>query len=301
MQAMHHAGKTIMVKDDAGRKIFECTEYGDEWTPIYNENGQYDRYGMKYNCLKLPGIGGGLNGFNIGIKVRGQTDGQAGLRLLNKAIKYAKPTLTSIKFGGTPCAQCTGSAGDTLTVTGTNFPATNATRSAWERGMGKKPGEGFQIRLGSSQPCASSIIINSTRAICRVPAGQGTNLSVSVSVGGHDSPESGYVFNYKPPEIITISPSSGPSYGGELITISGTGFGAKTEPMRVTFASKINASHKPECVIREKSDTKIICTQPVSMSGDAPVPFEVFMVAGGAGGQSSAVKNFTSRACVCDK
>jgi hypothetical protein len=66
--------------------------------------------------------------------------------------------------------------------------------------------------------------VGHTQIVAILPAGQGSNLPVIVSTAGgrQTSPLS---FGYLPPSITSISPASGPVFGGTTITINGGNFG----------------------------------------------------------------------------
>ncbi|MVM38942.1 hypothetical protein GO730_17660 [Spirosoma sp. HMF3257] len=140
--------------------------------------------------VNLP-TGQGLNQ-EVTFVVTGQ---QANSLLFN----YDAPVIASI----TPNHGST-SGGTSLTLTGTNF----GTRGVVSIG-------------GVSAPVTA---YSHTLVVVSVPAGQGTNLPVVVTVSGQLSTSS-VAFSYDAPSITSIAPASGPTSGGSVISLSGQSFG----------------------------------------------------------------------------
>src|SRR5205814_9000332 len=80
-------------------------------------------------------------------------------------------------------------------------------------------------RFGSS--AASAVSCSSTTSCSATsPAGSGT-VDVTVTVGGLTSATSAadrFSYPGTPPTVSAITPTSGPSAGGTVVTITGTGF-----------------------------------------------------------------------------
>lgn len=142
-----------------------------------------------------------------------------------KFFSYSPPSITDISptavttIGGTP-----------LTINGNNF------------------GLSGSVRLGSAICPVSNW--SHTNIVCTSPAGQGANLPLVVSVAGQAS--SPMSFGYLPPSITGISPSSGPTSGGTVLTIIGGNFGVSG---RVMVANG-------ECTTLTYEQERITCTTP---------------------------------------
>ena len=95
---------------------------------------------------------------------------------------------------------------------------------------------GVEITLGGTNFGASGTLTFNGQAVTptsytntqikfTLPAGQGTNRSIVVSVGGQNS--SPIFFDYDRPSISLVSPNHGPTFGnGETVTLTGTNFGS---------------------------------------------------------------------------
>ena len=117
------------------------------------------------------------------------------------------PSITSL-------SQTSGAAGVSLTITGTNFGATQGTST---------------VTFNGTSATVSNW--NATSIITSVPAGATTG-PVVVTVGGVQS--NGITFTVVPaPSISGISPTSGPL--GTSVTVSGANFGASQGSSSVTF------------------------------------------------------------------
>ncbi|MBK6725360.1 MAG: VCBS repeat-containing protein [Acidobacteria bacterium] len=97
------------------------------------------------------------------------------------------------------------------------------------------------------------------------PSAAGTR-SAAVSIANNDIDENPYLFSIQgtglvPPTVTSISPSSGPTGGGNSVTITGTDFAGATG---VTFDGL-------NCPIFSNSGTQIVCTAPAHAAGAASV------------------------------
>jgi hypothetical protein len=103
------------------------------------------------------------------------------------------------------------SGGTAVTITGTNFVALPATTT---------------VLFGSTP--ATNVVVTSTTTITAVsPPGAAGPVSVTVSDAGGTS--NGVTFTYIPAPVITangINPDSGPTAGGQTVTITGTNLGS---------------------------------------------------------------------------
>jgi hypothetical protein len=162
---------------------------------------------------------------------------------------YDPPAITSVSPANGPTA-----GGILITVTGTNF------------------GTGGSVTIGGFP--AASVWSTQSQIQCVLPAGQGSNLPVVVSVEGLPSTVAGS-FNYNPPVITSVSPACGPTAGGATLTVTGTNFG--TSGM-VTIGG-ISASNLPG----QWSDGQIQCLTPGGVGEALPVVVVTAGQASGAG------------------
>lgn len=81
---------------------------------------------------------------------------------------------------------------------------------------------------------------SSNRIVCALAAGQGTGLVVQVTTGGQKSNTT--VFSYLPPTITGVTPASGPTAGGFVITVLGSNFGLQASTYLVNTYSGTNVT-----------------------------------------------------------
>ena len=117
----------------------------------------------------------------------------------NGNLNYDAPTLAAVS----PTTATT-SGGSTLTLTGTSFGATGAL-----------------VSVGNLN-CPVTFQ-NHTLVACTLPAGVGQSLSVTLTAAGQAS--NAKSFSYSAPIITSLSPASGPTQGGQIMTIFGTSLG----------------------------------------------------------------------------
>ncbi len=165
-------------------------------------------------------------------------------------VNYLGPTLnTMLPSSGT-------TAGGTLiTLTGSNFTASAGT-----------------VWFGSSSIAPASW--NQTNIQFNLPAGQGLNQAVYVSVNGQDS--GSLNFNYSPPGITSIVPASGPTAGATSIVINGTNFGTSGTATLGGAA----------CTGLIVGQTQITCTIPPGQGTNVPLVYSV-------GGQTATSTSFS--------
>jgi hypothetical protein len=120
---------------------------------------------------------------------------------------YAAPVLTSISPATGPA-----SGGTLATINGSGI-APSAT-----------------VRFGNLAAPVSTVT-GSTQLTVTVPAGTGT-VNVTVTQGGATS--NSVPFTYAGPAVSSISPATGPTTGGTLVTITGSGF---TQPATAYFGA----------------------------------------------------------------
>ena len=268
-------------------------------------NRIYFRLDLDYVCNKLPGIGGVM--WDLGIAVRGMppstfsSNGDQGHDPINQTLKYAPPEIVSIKgSNGADCGTaCSGSAGDVLSISGYNFPPDAATAAAWEQHFHAPEGSALKIMMGDV-PCAMSNFTDDKSATCTIPASNGINKAIGISVGGQPlGPSSAgkYNFNFNAPEVDAVKgpdgTANGPSYGGITITITGKNFGSKGNPLEVIFT---NGDSNLTCPVTTFTDTTIQCLQPKSNSSKA-VDFSVSVYAGQQWTTNEHIGSFHTAAC----
>ena len=153
---------------------------------------------------------------------------------------YLPPNLTGINPLTGPTT-----GGTTLTLQGTNFGIS-----------------GGSVTVGGiACPIVSQ---SSTQITCTLPAGQGTNQVVKVSVGGQVS--SAFMFSYLPPNLTGINPLTGPTTGGTTLTLQGTNFGISGGSVTVGGIA---------CPIVSQSSTVITCTLPAGQGTNQAVQLVV--------------------------
>ncbi|MFJ2297046.1 IPT/TIG domain-containing protein [Streptomyces sp. NPDC087894] len=156
----------------------------------------------------------------------------------SNAVTYtyaAAPSLTAI----TP-SQGPSSGGTTVTLTGSGFTAATA------------------VTFGTT--AATSYTVNSpTQITATAPPGTGAAPVTVTTPGGSTGPV--YFFYLSAPSLITLTPSQGPSSGGTVVTLAGSGFTGTTA---VIFGDTAATS------LTVNSPTQITATAPPG-TGAAPV------------------------------
>ncbi|WP_370374613.1 IPT/TIG domain-containing protein [Catenulispora sp. GP43] len=144
--------------------------------------------------------------------------------------------------------------GNTVTITGTGFTGAAS------------------VSFGSAS--ASFTVVSATQITATAPAGTGS-VSVTVTTPGGTSNSATYTY-VAAPVVSSISPTQGPSVGGNTVTVTGTGFTGATS---VLFGS-VSASF-----------TVVSATQITATAPPAPVaPVAVTVVT--TGGTSNGVLYF---------
>ncbi|WP_245859874.1 IPT/TIG domain-containing protein [Spirosoma aerolatum] len=149
------------------------------------------------------------------------------------------------------------SGGTSLTLTGSNFGMSGIVTI-----------DGVEAPVVSGQYSHSSVVVS-------LPTGQGTNLSVSILVGGQTSSKS-VTFSYDAPMLNRLSPASGLATGGTSVTLTGTSFG---QDAQVSFGNS-------SATVISRSHTQLVVINPPGQSGAQLVVVTV-------GGQTSNLLNFT--------
>ena len=155
---------------------------------------------------------------------------------------YNSPTVTAVAYTSNVTA-----GGQLITLTGSNFGTTGSSASA-------------TITIGGAtcSNVAVSSIGSTYTATCTAPAYSGSTLPVQIRVSGLSSNTStSPTFTYAAPSITAISPTTGNTLGGVVLTINGTNFGPSTVSGAVLVGGQICTS-----INGGWSDTQIQCTLP---------------------------------------
>ncbi|HEV7239250.1 MAG TPA: IPT/TIG domain-containing protein, partial [Thermoanaerobaculia bacterium] len=150
---------------------------------------------------------------------------QGGVWSNSIAFTVTTPNLTSV-------SPTTARAGDSITLTGTNFGATQGSGSVW---LGNK--------------LAGSIVSWSDTQIVAIVASGAKSGSAQVQQGGVWS--NSIAFTVITPNVTSISPTSGPV--GTQVTITGTGFGTTQGSGLVWLGTKY-------ATVVSWSDTQVVAT-----------------------------------------
>lgn len=133
--------------------------------------------------------------------------------------------------------------GTSVTISGSNF------------------NEVSTVRFGSTN--AASFSMTSSTSITAVsPAGSGTVDVTVTTPGGTSATTPGDQFNYEPPTITGIKPSTGRAVGGTTVTITGTHFSGAT-------AVKFGATDASSFSVR--SETSIKAVSPAETTGTVDI------------------------------
>ena len=155
---------------------------------------------------------------------------------------YDAPVLTA----ATMYASATG-GGATVTLTGKNFGPS---------GLGT-------ATLGGRACTPTSNGWTHTQIACALPAGQGVGLVYMVSRASEDATLTSPVFNYNPPTLTSISPSSVPTAGAIPITLTGTNFGLLGSATVYVQDQSALAPTNRSCSVTFQTHTQIVCSAPM--------------------------------------
>ncbi len=153
---------------------------------------------------------------------------------------YDAPVITGISAATKPTA-----GGVSLTVTGRNF------------------GLSRNVNLGSASVALFSQASH-TQLVFALPAGQGESLPLTVHVAGQASAAS--EFSYDPPVLNQITPATGPTAGGTLLTLTGSNFGLT--PL-VLLGSQVATSSGPQ------DHGRLVVSLPAGGGADLPLKVQV--------------------------
>ena len=165
----------------------------------------------------------------------------SGTNTANTLFTYvaSPPTLTGVSPASGPTT-----GGTVITLTGSNFTGATA------------------ITVGGTA-CTSFNVINASMATCVTPAGSAGPASVLITTpDGANAANELFTYVAVPPILSTVSPGSGPTTGGTVITLTGSNFTGATA---ITVGGTACASFT---VI---SDTEATCITPAGNAGEASV------------------------------
>ncbi len=164
------------------------------------------------------------------------TDGQGQGTLVNDDV--AAPTVTAINPTGGPVV-----GGQSVTITGTNF--TGATG----------------VTIGGTAATGITVV-NTTTITATTPAGSAGAVSVVVTTpGGSNTANTLYTY-FAIPTVTAINPNSGPTTGGQGVTITGTNF---------TGATGVTIGGTAATGVTVVNATTITATTPAHAAGTASV------------------------------
>ena len=134
--------------------------------------------------------------------------------------------------------------------------------------FGPEPPLEVSIQIGST-PCVDTQWISPTLVKCMsVPSGKGHHL-VGVQINGAESTlsskntmntEGALTYDYDPPIVEHVSPSSGPTKGGFIITITGQFDGVASVTVRGV-----------PCPVHSSDATTVTCMLPAGLGAEAPL------------------------------
>ena len=182
------------------------------------------------------------------------TGGTSSLSSADLYTYVAQPTITSLSPNSGPTA-----GGNTVTITGTQFAA------------------GATVKFGSVAG-TSVTVVSSTKITVKAPAQPaGTHNVIVTTAGGPSALTSADLYTYiAQPTITSLSPSNGPTAGGNTVTITGTQFAPGAT---VKFGSVAGTS------VTVVSSTQITVKAPAQAAGGHNV---IVTTAGGSSAISSA-------------
>lgn len=111
------------------------------------------------------------------------------------------------------------------------------------------------VYIGRSA-CTSTFYFSDSVAMCVLPPGGGRSLAVTVSIGGQHVLASAATFDYESPMVSSVTPSIGPSYGGSVLTVTGSGFGSSAD------GATVFVGNEPCEASSWISDTQMLCVSP---------------------------------------
>ena len=162
----------------------------------------------------------------------------SGTNTANTLFQYNAPVVQAPTVTAISPASGVGAGGTAVTITGTGFTGVMA------------------LMIGGGG-ASNMVVVNDTTITAVTPMGESGAASVSVTTpNGTSAPNT--LFTYLGPKITSISPTSGPSAGGTVVTITGSGF---------TGATYASFDYDDATNVVVISDTQMIATTPESEAG----------------------------------
>lgn len=139
------------------------------------------------------------------------------------------------------------------------------------------------IHIGDA--ACSEVRYESDRVVhCLLPHGVGTDLNVTVEVGGQTSPASpAAVFNYDGPEVFKVSPSTCRALGGCKLQLVGINFGKHWHP-----SLHVDVGGLPCMNLTHLSHEQVRCI----VAGNVGTDHAVVLRVGGQASQENATLNY---------
>jgi hypothetical protein len=160
------------------------------------------------------------------------------------------PSVTGISPTGGPAA-----GGTSVTITGTNFTGATA------------------VDFGATA-ATSFTVVNDTTVTATSPAGTGTvDVTVTTPAGTSvASPADHFTYTAAAPTVTSISPTSGPSSGGTLVTITGTGFtGATGVTFGTVAATNVIVASPTTITAMSPAGTGVVNVTVTTPGGTSPI------------------------------
>jgi hypothetical protein len=213
------------------------------------------------------------------------TGGITGLPCLGQAAPPPPPvpavTLISPASGPT-------SGGTVVSITGTGFStASGATTVNFIPGGSTAN----STNAATNVSCSSATSCSATS-----PAGPAGNVDVHVTVAGQQSPNAAadqFTYVAPPaPAVTLISPASGPTSGGTVVTITGSGFSTTAGATTVNFipsGSTANSTNAATGVVSCLTTTSCTATSPAGSAGKV----DVHVTVAGVQSPNAAADQFT--------
>ena len=103
---------------------------------------------------------------------------------------------------------------------------------------------------------ATSFTVNDSPTSITAISPEGTSGTVDLTVttsGGTSGMTTADHFKFQAPTVTSVSPGSGPTVGGTLVTVTGSGFGLGSAATTFTFAktpgTSVNCTSSTECTV----------------------------------------------------
>lgn len=167
----------------------------------------------------------------------------------NTQFSYSSPGITQLKPNAGPVA-----GGNVIQVKGYNFTSTSIVAFA-----------------ATVVPLADVTFVDSTQLLVKVPKSTGPlGVEVTVTTPSGTTPQVQTVtlYTYTDGPIVTnLNPKEGKSTGGEIVIITGTGFGAVT-----TAVPTVSFGTIPALAVSRQSETQLtVLTPPIGLPGPVDV------------------------------